>query len=156
MTFPFFKQQDQMDCGPTCLHMICRHYGKRTSIQQLREFTQIGKEGVNLLGISEGAEKVGFKTLCVQIGFKKLKEEAVLPAIVHWGQNHFVIVYKIKGNAIYIADPAQGLLMLTPNEFCRKWISDKIHAEETGIVLLLEPNESFVKNEAYENASADS
>lgn len=150
MSFSFYKQHDQADCGPTCLYMICKHYGKRVSIQQLREGAGLGKDGVNLLGISDAAEKIGFDTLSAQIGFKTLKEEAVLPAIVYWEQRHFVVVYKIKKNNVYIADPSNGLLTLTKQDFCQKWISDKTQDEETGIVLLLEPGTSFHRDEDNE------
>jgi ATP-binding cassette, subfamily B, bacterial len=140
-----------MDCGPSCLHMICRHHGKHVSMQKLRELSELGKEGVNLLGISDAAEKVGFHTLSAQLAFKKLKEEALLPAIVHWGQKHFVVVYKIKKNNVYVADPAKGLLSLTRQEFCSKWISDKRNDEETGVVLLLEPGTDFTESNAEDD-----
>src|SRR5690606_34191010 len=98
MKFRFFKQYDQMDCGPTCLQMISSHYGKSVSLSTLREKTQIGKEGVNLLGISEAAEILGFRTQSVKISLETLKNDALLPTIIHWNQNHFVVLYKVKGN----------------------------------------------------------
>jgi ATP-binding cassette subfamily B protein len=94
--FPHYSQLDQMDCGPTCLRMIAKHYGKSYSLQSLRDKAQIGKEGVSLLGISEAAESIGFRTLGAKISFSKLVEEAPLPCIVHWQQNHFVVVHHIK------------------------------------------------------------
>lgn len=97
MTFHYYKQLDQMDCGPTCLRMIAKHFGKSYSIQSLREKTQIGKDGVSLLGISEAAESIGFRTLAAKIDFEKLAKEAPLPCIAHLGQDHFVVVYDIKG-----------------------------------------------------------
>ncbi len=95
--FPHYTQLDQMDCGPTCLRMVAKHYGRLFTVQSLREKAQIGKEGVSLLGISEAAENMGFRTLGVKIPFEKLANEAPLPCIVHWDQNHFVVVYAIKG-----------------------------------------------------------
>ena len=97
MKFPHYTQLDQMDCGPTCLRMVAKHYGRSFTVQSLREKAQIGKEGVSLLGISEAAEAIGFRTMGVIIPFEKLATEAPLPCIVHWDQNHFVVVYDIKG-----------------------------------------------------------
>jgi ATP-binding cassette subfamily B protein len=95
-TFQHYIQLDQMDCGPTCLRMIAKHYGRQYSLQTLREKSQIGKEGVSLLGISEAAEAIGFRTLGARISIEKLAREAALPCIVHWQQNHFVVVYDIR------------------------------------------------------------
>ncbi|UHG94586.1 peptidase domain-containing ABC transporter [Spirosoma oryzicola] len=97
MSFPHFTQLDQMDCGPTCLRMVAKHYGRFFTAQSLREKSQIGKEGVSMLGISEAAEAIGFRTMGVKISFDKLAAEAPLPCIIHWDQNHFVVVYDIKG-----------------------------------------------------------
>ena len=88
--FPHYRQLDAMDCGPTCLRMVAKHYGRNLSAQKLREAAEIGKDGVNLLGIAQAAEKLGFKTLAVKVTLTKLVKEASLPCIVHWGQNHFV------------------------------------------------------------------
>ncbi|MCK8495569.1 peptidase domain-containing ABC transporter [Spirosoma sp. RP8] len=96
-SFPHYTQLDIMDCGPTCLRMIAKHYGRLFTAQSLRERAQIGKEGVSLLGISEAAEAIGFRTMGLKIPFQKLALEAPLPCIVHWSQNHFVVVYDIKG-----------------------------------------------------------
>ena len=94
--FSFYQQLDQMDCGPTCLRMVAKHYGRGYSVARLRELCEIGKEGVNLLGIAQAGEAIGFKTLAVRVTFDKLITEAPLPCIVHWGQNHFAVVYDIR------------------------------------------------------------
>ena len=96
-SFFHYHQLDQMDCGPTCLRMICRYYGRLFTAQSLRDKAQIGKEGVSMLGMSEAAEAIGFRTMGVRISFEKLATEAPLPCIVHWDQNHFVVVYGTKG-----------------------------------------------------------
>ena len=148
MNFPFYKQPDVMDCGPTCLRMVAKHYKKDISLHYLREKAQIGKEGVNLLGISEAAEAIGFRTQSVKLDSKTLMKDAKLPAILHWNQNHFVVLYKTsppsllqrRGGKLYVADPAKGLITYTQEEFKQHWISDK---NEEGIVLLLEPSPSF-------------
>ena len=102
MHFHFVKQKYQMDCGPTCLQMIGKFYGRNFNIEKLRELTEIGKEGVNILGISDAAEKIGYRTQAVQLNVKELKE-ARLPCILHWGQNHFVVLYKIKKEQYFIS-----------------------------------------------------
>lgn len=140
MQFPFYKQLDSMDCGPTCLRMVAKHYKKDIALQTLRDKTQIGKEGVNLLGISDAAEAVGFRTQSVKIDFQSLTNDAKLPAILHWNQNHFVVLYKVKGKKLFVADPAKGLITYTTKEFKQHWISDK---NEEGIALLLEPSPAF-------------
>ena len=143
MPFTHYQQHEQMDCGPTCLRMVAKHYGRGFSIQKLREATQIGKEGVSLLGISEAAESIGFKTLAVKVPFKQLEKDAPLPCIVHWKQNHFVVVYQIKKNQVYIADPALGLIKYSHAEFESQWATTIVEGEKTGIALLLEPTQRF-------------
>lgn len=128
-----------MDCGPTCLRMVAKHYGKNISLQQLRQLTQTTRSGSSLLGISDAAEKIGLRTLGAKITFEKLLEEAPLPCIAHWNQNHFVVIYKIKKDQVYIADPGHGLLKYTKEEFLKSWKSD---ANE-GVILLLEPTPAF-------------
>ena len=157
MKFSFSKQPDAMDCGPTSLRMVAKYYAKNISLQTLREKTQIGKEGVNLLGISEAAEAVGFRTQSVKLTYDTLIKDATLPAILHWNQNHFVVLYKVKrrapllwrgagGEVLYIADPARSLITLTPDEFKSHWISDKEEGKEEGVALLLEPSPAFYES----------
>jgi ATP-binding cassette subfamily B protein len=141
--FTHYQQHDAMDCGPTCLRMVVKHYGRVFSIQKLREATQIGKEGVSLLGISEAAESIGFKTLAVKVSFKQLEKDAPLPCIVHWKQNHFVVVYQIKKNQVYVADPALGLIKYSYAEFESQWATTIVEGEKTGIALLLEATQRF-------------
>ncbi|HYC29355.1 MAG TPA: cysteine peptidase family C39 domain-containing protein, partial [Chitinophagaceae bacterium] len=131
-----------MDCGPTCLWMVCKHYGKSVDIDQLKEAAQIGKRGVSLLGLSEAAEKTGFRTLSVEIPFNKLIEEAPLPCIVHWRQNHFVVLTpRSTSKRVTVADPAHGLVHYNKEEFKEKWTGTA--DEVPGIALLLEPMPSF-------------
>ena len=95
-SFPHYTQLDQMDCGPTCLRMVAKHYGRLFTLQSLRDKTQIAKDGVSMLGIAEAAETIGFRSMGVRVSFEKLVQEAPLPCIVHWNQNHFVVVHAIK------------------------------------------------------------
>ena len=155
--FPYIIQHDTMDCGSTCLRMLAKHYGKEYSLDTLRELCYTAKEGVSLLSISEAAEQLGFKTLGGRITFNKLINEALLPCIVHWNQEHFVIVYKVRkssplsfwrgagGEVIYVADPGLGLVTYTENEFKEHWLSTKTNGEDKGIVLLMEPTLEFYK-----------
>lgn len=152
MSFTHYKQYDAMDCGPTCLKMVVKHYGRAFSIQKLRESMQIGREGVSLLGISEAAEIIGFKTLAVKISLNKLISDAPLPCIVHWKQNHFVVVYQIKKNKVYVADPSLGLITYTYTEFESLWANTIDDGEKIGIALLLDPTRRFYQ-EIEEQAS---
>ena len=147
-TFPFIQQRDQMDCGPTCLCMVSKYYGREFSIEKLRELTEIGKEGVSILGISDAAEKTGYRTQAVQLNVAELKEVR-LPCILHWRQNHFVILYKIKGSTYFIADPGKGLFKLSLTEFAKPWLSNNIGNDVTGLALILEPTPAFYNN-AYD------
>lgn len=145
--FPIYLQHDNTDCGPSCLRMIAKFYGKSYDLQSLREGSFITREGVSLLGISEAAEKIGLRTKGVSITFEQLKEEAPLPLIAHWNQNHFIVVYKIKRNTVYVADPAYGLLKYTKEEFLKGWLSSLQDNAETGVCLLLEPSAEFYQTE---------
>lgn len=140
--FPHYIQHDAMDCGPTCLRMVAAFHGKRYSLEGLREKSFITREGVSMLGISEAAEKIGFRSICVQVGFEKLKE-APLPCIIHWNQQHFVVVYKLTDKHVWVADPGAGKLKYTREEFCNCWLSSRKNEEDTGVALLLEPTPEF-------------
>lgn len=148
--FPHYKQHDAMDCGPTCLRMIAAFYGRHYSLERLRQKSRITKEGVSLLGVSEAAESLGFRTMGVSISFEQLCE-APLPCIVFWNQQHFLVVYDIKkhknGFTVYVADPAGERLKYTQDEFCRNWISTEDEGVPHGIALLLEPSPEFYSYE---------
>jgi len=144
LKFPHYKQHDQMDCGPTCLRMIARHHGRSFSIQKLRELCEISREGVSLLGISEAAEKVGFRSLGVKLNLEQLKASE-LPCILHWLQNHFVVLYRIRNGRFYVADPAKGLVSFSEEEFIQNWlVAKELYG---GISLLLSPTPQFYEQE---------
>ena len=94
--FPHYRQLDVMDCGPTCLRMVAKYYGKSYTLQTLREKSFITREGVSMLGISDAAEAIGFRTTGVRITLNQLRDEIPLPCILHWNQNHFVVLYDVK------------------------------------------------------------
>ena len=138
--FPFYKQLDAMDCGPTCLRMIARYYGKNISLDYFRQKTQYGKEGASLLGLAEAAETIGFKAIGAKLSYQQLMEEITLPAILHWEQYHFVVlVPKNKKNKIYIADPAKGIICLKKDEFLLSWLATNEAGNGKGIALILTP-----------------
>lgn len=159
-----------MDCGPSCLRMIAMHYGKSYSLQSLRSGSFISRSGVSMLGISNAAEDIGFRTLGYRLSWEQLRDEVPLPCIVHWNQRHFVVIYKIKKQrsvpyifnktpremmksnrsknyVIHVADPASGLLKYTEKEFLKCWYSNQREGIQEGAVLLLEPTPEFYNKE---------
>ena len=157
MTFHFHPQRDQMDCGPACLAMITSAYGKRYSVEYLREECFITREGVSLLGITEAAQKIGFECLSAKLTAEKLRENReLLPCILHWNQNHFIVLRKApaacgggfgrlfgvifgRKNSWKIADPAHGFVSLSEEKFKKSWLSDG----DKGVALFLSPSEKF-------------
>ncbi len=156
--FPHYTQLDAMDCGPTCLRMIAKHYGRTFSLQTLREKSFITREGVSMLGISDAAESIGFRTRGVKISFEQLVEDVPLPCVLHWNQNHFVVCYAIKRKKkdclISIVDPAKGLLTYTQEEFLRCWISSKTNGEDTGTAMALQPAPEFYEQDDEKQKAA--
>ena len=140
-----------MDCGPASLVMIAQHYGRHYTLDHLRERCFLARDGVSLLGISKAAEEIGFRTVGGRLTFKKLTEKVLLPCIVHWNQDHFVVVYALrkqrKGYIVFVADPGKGLLTYSREEFCEHWISTRTNGEEKGIALLMEPTQLFYERE---------
>lgn len=140
-----------MDCGPSCLKMIAEYYGRNYSLRTLRQLCFISKEGVSLFGISKAAESIGFHTIGGRFTFEKIFEHQPLPCIIHWNQNHFIVLYKIKKKGtnlcIHVADPGKGLLKYSKEEFISGWISTINKGEEKGVALLLEPTNAFYERE---------
>ncbi len=137
-----YRQYDSMDCGPTCLRMITKYYGKSYSLQTLRDKCHISREGVSMLGISDAAESIGFRTTGVKLTWDQLREEVPLPCIIHWNQEHFVVVYSVdKKGMVTIADPAIGLSKYKEDDFLKYWLQSE--NKEFGLALLLEPTPAF-------------
>ncbi|MDW9382869.1 peptidase domain-containing ABC transporter [Chryseobacterium sp. JV558] len=147
--FPFYKQPDTKDCGPTCLRIVSKYYGKSISLQQIRNLSETTREGSSLLGLSDASENLGFRSMGVQIDFNTLTEEVSFPCIAHWNKNHFVVVYKIdKNNKVYISDPSYGLITYTREEFIKSWIGENANENtEEGIILILETTPAFFQTE---------
>lgn len=148
--FPHYNQLDSADCGPTCLRMIAKYYGKNYSVQYLRERAFITREGVSMLGISDAAELIGFRTMGVRITLEQLRTEVLLPCILHWNQQHFVVCYRIKKGKYYIADPASKKVVYDEAELERCWCSTLVEGRDTGTCLLLEPGPDFYDRDEEE------
>lgn len=150
--FPHYLQLDSMDCGPSCLRMIGQFYGRKLELQKLREYCYANNNGVSLLGISDAAEKIGFRTNAVKSSFDRFVEKGIFPCIAHWREDHFIVVYKLKvkrgkngqweGN-VYVADPAFGLVTYSVEEFLSGWVNDRMNGKDKGIFLLVVPTLSF-------------
>ncbi len=175
--FPHYQQLDSMDCGPSCLRMIAKHYGRSYNLQTLREKSYITRQGVSMLGISDAAESIGMHTMGVKVNFEQLVNDVPLPCILHWNQNHFVVLYKIKkssgflsplscgeglkvlplgedsggasrgGYTLYISDPAKGKYPMDKKGFMKCWASTKLQGEDVGTALLLNPSPDFYEQE---------
>ncbi len=154
MSFPFVKQPDAMDCGPACLKMIAEFYKMSFSLESLRKKCYITREGVSFLGLSEAADSLGFRTLGIKIPFEMMNENVPLPCIVHWRQKHFIVVYKIKNDKIWAADPGVGLIKFSKDEFIRNWASTTIDNKPAGLVLIIEPTPALFKNENEKEKSS--
>jgi len=145
--FVNYRQADHKDCGPTCLKIIAKYYGKTINIQELRDYSETTREGSNLLFLSDAAEKIGFRTLGVKLSAQRI-EEAPLPCILHWNKDHYVVLYKIKKDKYYISDPAFGLLEYDKKEFVKFWIGNNASdATPEGIALLIEATPKFFQSD---------
>lgn len=147
MSFPHYHQHDAMDCGSTCLRMIAKFYGRHYSAETLRKRSHLTREGVSLLGISDAAESIGFRTMGVKATLDQLTEERVVPFVAHWRQLHFVVVYEITKDKVHVADPAEGKITYTRSEFEKYWASTKENGMRLGVALLLEPTPDFYELE---------
>jgi ATP-binding cassette subfamily B protein len=146
--FPSILQADAMDCGPTCLRIIAKYYGRVYSLATLREKSYTTREGSSLSQLGAAAESIGFRSLGAKISFQQLEESAPLPCIIHWNQNHYIVVYKIKNKRVYVSDPAMGLVNYSSQEFIEHWISSGADSKvKEGIVLLLEATPEFYELE---------
>ncbi|RPE08149.1 peptidase domain-containing ABC transporter [Chitinophaga lutea] len=142
----YYRQLNAMDCGATCLRMVAKYHGRHYTADSLRHMTGFNKEGVSLLGISETAERIGFRTRGVKITFDQLRQ-VPLPAILHWNQNHFVVLTKANGRSLTVADPAKGMIKFMPSEFEKHWVSSKNQSElDTGVALLMETTPAFYES----------
>ncbi len=142
--FKVYFQHDSMECGVTCLRMVCKHYGAELSTERLSRLCFATNEGVSLLGMSEAAERLGLHTVCGRLGLEQLRT-VPLPCILHWNQNHFVVLYRISrnGKKFYIADPGKGLVTRSRKEMEECWISTRSGGDDKGVAILIETTPAF-------------
>ncbi|MDO8368360.1 MAG: peptidase domain-containing ABC transporter [Saprospiraceae bacterium] len=148
-SFPFYRQRDAMDCGPTCLMMAAAAHGRQYPLTYLRERSYLSRQGVSALGIMEAAEAIGFRAMTVKVPFDTGEDTACLlnaplPCIAHWNQQHFVVIYKVNRHHIWIADPGAGKFKLTRKDFEKSWLSDA----DQGVLILLEPTPAFYQRDS--------
>lgn len=149
--FPHYTQTESKDCGPTCIKIISKYYGKTINTQQLRTLSETTREGSSLLGLSEAVESMGFRSIGMKLSFEKLRD-APLPCILHWNKNHYVVLYKITKGIIFISDPAHGLIKYTTPEFLSHWIGNNAtEVTEEGIALMIEPTPLFYESSFEED-----
>ena len=142
-SFKCIIQSYSMMCGITCLQMVCKHFGREVSLRTLSKLCVATSEGVSMLGVNEAANKLGLRTMCARTDFDTLSK-ATLPCVLHWNQNHFVVLYKVrKGRIFYVADPGKGLVKYNLEEFGKHWVSTASQGEEKGIAMFLEPTLEF-------------
>lgn len=153
-SFPNDRQLDMMDCGPACLKMIAKFYGKFYSLQFLRDKCGVTKEGVSFLDLSHAAESLGIRTLSFKCSIEDLISKVPMPVIIHWNNSHFVVVYDIKVNRrnilnskIYVSDPAKGLIKYSGSDFIQKWYKQE---DNNGLLIALEPQADFYQRESNE------
>ena len=138
-----YCQHDSMQCGITCLRMVCKYFGREYSLNSLSKLCFATTEGVSMLGINEAANTLGLHTISARATVTMLGEKT-LPCILHWNQNHFVVLYKVKkGKKFYVADPGKGLVTYGLEEFKQHWISTSSNGEDKGIAMFLETTPAF-------------
>ena len=147
-SFRAYKQKDSMQCGIACIQMVCCYFGRKYSTEFISQYCHSTTEGVSLLSISETVKEIGIKTISGRVETNQLVR-VILPCILHWNQNHFVVLYKVKkGKTFYIADPAKGLVKYNLEEFKKHWVSTQSGGEEKGIAMFLEPTPAFYEKKS--------
>lgn len=144
--FQHVAQFDGMDCGPSCLKAIAQFHGRHIPLYHIRELSNLNIEGISLAGISFAADAIGLDSFCVQISWEELRSTFKVPCIIHWQERHFMVLYRITKDHVYISDPAKGNYTLKLSEFLKGWLADRAE----GVVAFLEPNTEFLKTEYAE------
>jgi ATP-binding cassette subfamily B protein len=145
-SFPSYRQLDQVDCGPTCLRNIAKHYGKDFTLQFLRSACSVDRQGVSLQGIGQAAETIGMRTKSYRLTLEDL-QTVKMPCIAHWNQNHFVVIYKISKDEVWISDPSLGLVEYPIGEFEEHWISTIKGELQQGVIMEVAPGADFYEKE---------
>lgn len=156
--FKCLKQHDSMECGVACLAMICQHFGRTYSLKSLSKYCHASNDGVSLLGIRDAAQKLGLEVVCGKINLTDIKTH-MLPCIIHWNQNHFVVLYKVSKGKYYIADPGKGNISYKEAEFIEHWSSEYHKNEDKfvrGIAMFFMPTDDFFNHNEIGNAESHS
>lgn len=156
--FKCLKQHDSMECGVACLAMICQHFGRTYSLKSLSKYCHASNDGVSLLGIRDAAQKLGLEVACGKINLTDIKSH-MLPCIIHWNQNHFVVLYKVSKGKYYIADPGKGNISYKEAEFIEHWSSEYHENEDKlvrGIAMFFMPTDVFFNHNEIEKAESHS
>lgn len=141
--FPFYRQADFKDCGPTSLKIIAKYYGRAINLSHIIKISETTREGSSLLNLSDASEKLGFRSIGVKVSLEGLLE-IPLPCLIHWNKNHYIVLYKISKDVFYVSDPAHGLLQYNKDAFLKQWIGNNSNDDtQEGIALLLEPTPKF-------------
>lgn len=143
--FPVEYQMDSQDCGPACLKIIAKHFGKFYSLQSLRDKCGITKEGVSLLDLSTGAESIGLRTLAIKCTVDDVVNSVPFPAIIFWKDSHFVVVYHANKKYVWVSDPAKGRVKYSHEEFRKGWYQKGV---KQGVLLAIEPTAEFKDSKA--------
>jgi len=153
ISFPIINQQDSMQCGIACLAMVCKHFGRKYSLDTLSRICFATNEGVSLLGISEAAQRIGLETVSGRVCVDQFSS-ASMPRILHWNQNHFVVLYKVSrgGRKFHVADPGKGKICYSREEFERHWVSTQSGGEGKGIAMFLEPTQDFYDRQVVQTS----
>lgn len=142
--FPIILQESQMECGPTCLQMVSKYFGTNYEIETLNKLANLRAEGTSLGNIAEAAELIGIHSLAVSIDYDTLLNEVPYPAMLHWRSRHFIIVYNVSNDSVWVADPAIGLLTYSREQFIPAWtVSNSDTEKKEGYALLFETTEAF-------------
>ncbi len=147
--YPFYKQLDTMDCGAVCLKMVLEFYGKKINLPVLKELCNTTRIGVHANDIVSAAKQTGLNAMLFQTTVNYLIEKEPFPCILHWQQNHFVVLYQIRNGKYRIADPEHGIIDLAEKDFLRSWADE----EGRGIAIFLEPDAQFTEYKAYDEAT---
>lgn len=146
MKFHVTRQHDAMQCGAACLHTVCRHYGLNLNFDYVSNLCSTTRTGVSLLSLNAAAIKLGFKTICGKFRIDHLTK-VQFPCILHWRQNHFVVLFDICGDNYIVGDPACGVLKLSKRDFSENWLSaDDTNGDMRGVAMLLQPTTKFGTN----------
>lgn len=151
--FPVEYQMDSQDCGPACLKIIAKHFGKYYSLQYMRDRCGITKEGVSLLDLSTGAESIGLRTLAIKCTIDDVVNSIPFPAIIFWKDSHFIVVYHADKKHIWVSDPAKGRVKYSHEEFRKGWYQE---GENQGVLLAVEPTADFKDSKAEREQKSNS